>query len=120
MLVEKALKKPLDYFHIKELTYIERVSHAFQTTYPQRAILLEITYLKNLCIGIIKVCLLSKRIACYLCPNDTLGITVRTKSNFVKKQPPEGPFVNLGIGTSALELELELELILQTPLFPVP
>ena len=34
------------------------------------------------------------------------------------------PFVNLGIGTSALELELEmeleLELILQTPLFPVP
>ena len=31
-----------------------------------------------------------------------------------------GPFVNLGIGTSALELELELELILQTSLFPVP
>ena len=34
------------------------------------------------------------------------------------------PFVNLGIGTSALEMELELklelELILQTPLFPVP
>ena len=30
------------------------------------------------------------------------------------------PFVNLGIGTSALELELELELILQTPLFPLP
>ena len=34
------------------------------------------------------------------------------------------PFVNLGIGTSALELEmeleLELELIKQTPLFPVP
>ena len=30
-----------------------------------------------------------------------------------------GPFVNLGIGTSALELELELELIQQTPLFPV-
>ena len=30
------------------------------------------------------------------------------------------PFVNLGIGNSALELELELELILQTPLFPVP
>ena len=32
------------------------------------------------------------------------------------------PFVNLGIGTSALELELELELelILQMPLFPVP
>ena len=34
------------------------------------------------------------------------------------------PFVNLGIGTSALELELEmeleLELILQTQLFPVP
>ena len=31
------------------------------------------------------------------------------------------PFVNLGIGTSALELELELELelILQKPLFPV-
>ena len=29
-----------------------------------------------------------------------------------------GPFVNLGIGTSALELELEL--ILQTPLFSVP
>ena len=28
------------------------------------------------------------------------------------------PFVNLGIGTSALELELELELILQTSLFP--
>ena len=33
-----------------------------------------------------------------LCPNDTLGITVRTKSNFVKKQPPEGSFINLGIG----------------------
>ena len=36
----------------------------------------------------------------------------------------DGPFVNLGIGTSAMELELEmemeLELILQTPLFPVP
>ena len=34
----------------------------------------------------------------------------------------DGPFVNLGIGTSALELELELELqlILQTLLFPVP
>ena len=34
------------------------------------------------------------------------------------------PFVNLGIGTSALELELEMELkfelILETPLFPVP
>ena len=30
------------------------------------------------------------------------------------------PFVNLGIGTSALELELELELILQTSLFRVP
>ena len=30
-----------------------------------------------------------------------------------------GPFVNPGIGTSALELELELELILQTPVFPV-
>ena len=34
------------------------------------------------------------------------------------------PFVNLCIGTSALELELEmeleLELILQTQLFPVP
>ena len=30
----------------------------------------------------------------------------------------KGPFVNLGIGTSALELELELELILQTSLFP--
>ena len=34
------------------------------------------------------------------------------------------PFVNLVIGTSALELKLELEfeleLILQTPLFPVP
>ena len=32
------------------------------------------------------------------------------------------PFVNLGIGTTALELalELELELIQQTPLFPVP
>ena len=29
----------------------------------------------------------------------------------------KGPFVNLGIGTSALELELEL--IQQTPLFPV-
>ena len=29
-------------------------------------------------------------------------------------------FVNLGIGTSALELKLELELILQMPLFPVP
>ena len=28
------------------------------------------------------------------------------------------PFVNLGIGTSALELELEL--ILQTTLFPAP
>ena len=36
----------------------------------------------------------------------------------------KGPFVNLGIGTSALELELDLELelklIQQTPLFPVP
>ena len=34
----------------------------------------------------------------------------------------EGPFVNLGIGTSALELELKLRLvlILQPPLFPVP
>ena len=32
------------------------------------------------------------------------------------------PFVNLRIGTSALELvlELELELILQAPLFPLP
>ena len=32
------------------------------------------------------------------------------------------PFVNLGIGISALELELELglELIQQTPSFPVP
>ena len=30
------------------------------------------------------------------------------------------PFVNLSIGTSALELELELELVLQTSLFPVP
>ena len=30
------------------------------------------------------------------------------------------PFVNLGIGTSALELGLELELILQTPSFTVP
>ena len=30
------------------------------------------------------------------------------------------PFVNFGIGTSALELELELELILQTLLFLVP
>ena len=29
-----------------------------------------------------------------------------------------GPYVNLGIGTSALELELELELIQQTALFP--
>ena len=34
----------------------------------------------------------------------------------------EGPFVNLRIGTSALELELKLKLvlILQPPLFPVP
>ena len=36
----------------------------------------------------------------------------------------KGPFVNLGIGTTALELELEIELepelILETPLFPVP
>ena len=35
-----------------------------------------------------------------------------------------GPFPNLGIGTSALEseleMELELKLILQTPLFSVP
>ena len=30
------------------------------------------------------------------------------------------PFVNLGIGTSALEFGLELELILKTPLFPLP
>ena len=41
---------------------------------------------------------------------------------FVQMQPCHlyRPFVNLDIGTSALELELELELILQTPLFPVP
>ena len=30
------------------------------------------------------------------------------------------PFVNLGIGTSALELEMKLELTLQASLFPVP
>ena len=30
------------------------------------------------------------------------------------------PFVNLAIGTSALELELELESMLQIPLLPVP
>ena len=34
--------------------------------------------------------------------------------NFIKLYP--GPFVNLGIGTSALELEL----ILKTLLFPIP
>ena len=39
---------------------------------------------------------------------------------FKSSQISKRPFVNLGIGTSALELELELELILQTPLFPVP
>ena len=43
---------------------------------------------------------------------------IRFRSSF------KGPFVNLGIGTSALELELEmeleLELKLQTSLFPVP
>ena len=34
-----------------------------------------------------------------------------------------GPSVNFGIGTSALELELEMELelkLIQTPLFSVP
>ena len=40
----------------------------------------------------------------------------RTKNHRTMKRT----FVNLGIGTSALELELELELILQMPLFPVP
>ena len=39
-------------------------------------------------------------------------------SEFSMELRKTGPFVNLGVGTWALELELEL--ILQTSLFPVP
>ena len=50
------------------------------------------------------------------------GKTAIKKNTWKKIKAFFGPFVNLGIGTSALELELELELelILQIPLFPVP
>ena len=42
------------------------------------------------------------------------------KNAFFQRTPlvTNRPFVNLGIGNSALELELELELVLQTPLVP--
>ena len=52
----------------------------------------------------------------YLCSNDNSVVITGTLNNLISVRP----FVNLGIGTSALELELELELILQTPLFPLP
>ena len=48
-------------------------------------------------------------------------IDILYKTNYLEKN---GLFVNLDIGTSALELELEfglqLELILQTPVFLLP
>ena len=45
-------------------------------------------------------------------------VNISTLDVYFLKNVFKWPFVNLCIGTSALELELEM--ILQTPLFPVP